>query len=67
MQGFSKMVPKYADVIREKKEMHILAEDIVVGDLVVLVSGESVPADVRVVESVNLKVINNKDINLSSV
>jgi Ca2+-transporting ATPase len=45
-----------ATVIRDGKKQVIPAEDVVVGDLVVLTSGMSVPADIRIVREQNLKI-----------
>lgn len=45
----------HVTVIRDAKEMVIDVKDIVVGDLVLLEAGDYVPADVRIIESINLK------------
>src|SRR3990172_10639208 len=49
------LTPK-AKVIREGKLTEILARDLVVGDLVVLHTGEKIPADGRLLEAVELAV-----------
>lgn len=59
MASFKKMVPKYALVMRDGKEMLIPSEYIVVGDIVILRAGEVIPADVRIFESNALKVDNS--------
>lgn len=43
-------------VKRDGKIKEIKAEDLVVGDLVVLEEGRIVPADLRLVETINMKV-----------
>ena len=43
-------------VIRNGKLMVIKSEDIVVGDIVVLEAGDSVPADCRIIENASLKI-----------
>ena len=54
--SLKKVVKTRALVIREGKEMEIDAEDLVPGDIVVLVPGFKVPADGRIIESFELKV-----------
>lgn len=41
----------HATVIRNGKKLQILAEDVVVGDVIVMQSGNQVPADVRIFEA----------------
>jgi Mg2+-importing ATPase len=45
----SKMIVNNADVVRDGKDMSILMEDIVEGDIVKLSAGDMIPADVRFV------------------
>ncbi len=49
------MMPSQATVIRNGVEYKLPAEELVVGDLVTLSYGQKVPADVRVVETHDLK------------
>lgn len=42
-------------VIRDGHQITIKSEDIVVGDIVILEAGDSVPADARIIESASLK------------
>ncbi len=51
-----KMATPTVQVIREGHHFPIPARELVVGDLVVLEAGNYVPADMRLVESINLKV-----------
>ncbi|WP_446898730.1 cation-translocating P-type ATPase [Clostridium sp. LBM24168] len=46
----------YARVIRNGRTIKILSEELVVGDIVIVGEGESVPADIRIIESNELKV-----------
>ncbi|MEN9577602.1 MAG: hypothetical protein RJA70_611 [Pseudomonadota bacterium] len=46
----------FARVVREGKERQIPAEQLVLGDLVLLAEGDRVPADGRVIEQAHLKV-----------
>ena len=55
MQSIKSMMPSSATVIRNGTQMKIPVEDMVVGDLVVLSYGTKVPADVRLVDSRDLK------------
>jgi len=56
MDKFKNMIPQFAIVIREGKRDEIEATKLVVGDLVELSIGNKVPADVRIIDSSNLKV-----------
>jgi Ca2+-transporting ATPase len=56
MEALSKMASPTANVIREGKEMEVPASEVVVGDIVVIVTGDKIPADARLIESINLKV-----------
>ncbi|ODN05419.1 Sodium/potassium-transporting ATPase subunit alpha [Orchesella cincta] len=59
MESFSKMVPSYANVIREKKLQSINATDLVVGDIVEVKFGDRIPADIRIIECSGFKVDNS--------
>jgi Ca2+-transporting ATPase len=47
MEALKNMVPNHAHVIREGKKTDISVADIVPGDVVILESGNNIPADVR--------------------
>lgn len=59
MAGFKNMIPPVTIVIREGKEKEIESSLLVPGDLVTLKAGAKIPADVRIIESNNLKVDNS--------
>lgn len=59
MDSFKKMVPKYAQVLRDGIKVSINSEDIVLGDIVDINCGEQIPADLRVITAVNCKVDNS--------
>ncbi|XP_069677682.1 sodium/potassium-transporting ATPase subunit alpha-like [Periplaneta americana] len=59
MEAFKNLVPLGTTVIREGKPTVIPAENVVLGDLVVLSVGSRIPADVRIIESEGLKVNNS--------
>ncbi|WZL80084.1 calcium-translocating P-type ATPase, SERCA-type [Vallitaleaceae bacterium 9-2] len=56
LAALKNMAAPKAKVIRDHHIMSISSKDLVPGDLVVLEAGDYIPADVRLVESVNLKV-----------
>jgi Ca2+-transporting ATPase len=56
LEALKKMSAPNAKVIRGGEHLVIPAVELVPGDLVVLETGDYVPADVRIVESVNLKI-----------
>ncbi|KAI6160374.1 P-type ATPase [Pisolithus thermaeus] len=51
MQSVKTLIAEQACVIRDGQQQHIPAADIVVGDVVILNSGDRVPADLRVVQT----------------
>jgi len=50
------MLPSYARVIRGGKEQKILAEDLVIGDIILLEEGDKISADARLIEINDLQV-----------
>jgi sodium/potassium-transporting ATPase subunit alpha len=59
MKSIKNLLPTKAVVIRDGLEQTIPLEDIVIGDLVVLISGNKVPADCRIIEVSDLKFDNS--------
>lgn len=56
LQALKKMAAPSATVIRDGHQDTIPAEELVPGDLVVLAAGNHVPADMRLIETVNLRI-----------
>ena len=56
IESIKKMSSPHAKVIRDGQDLLIDVANVVVGDIVVLEAGDYVPADVRIIESINLKI-----------
>ncbi len=56
LEALKKLSSPTATVKRDGEILEIKAEDLVVGDIVILEEGRSVPADIRLTKSVSLKV-----------
>jgi Ca2+-transporting ATPase len=56
LAALKKMAAPNAQVIRDGHQMTIPSRELVVGDVVLLEAGNYIPADMRLIESVNLKV-----------
>lgn len=56
VEALQKMSSPEASVIRDGKKTKVKAEELVVGDIVVIETGDIVPADMRLLESSNLKI-----------
>lgn len=59
MEGFKNMLPSASKVLRDGKLTQIAAEKLVRGDIVEVISGEKVPADIRIIQSIEMKVDNS--------
>ena len=56
LESLKKQAEPFAMVVREGKTLNIRAEDIVVGDVVLLFTGNIIPADLRLIETHNFRV-----------
>jgi len=56
VRALKKMAAPQATVIRDGERRRVYARELVVGDVVLLEAGDRVPADVRLIEAVNLGV-----------
>jgi len=50
MESFQQMVPQRAKVLRDSERKELLVTELVVGDIVLLETGDRVPADIRILE-----------------
>jgi len=55
MEALKRMAAPLASVLRDSKEAEIPARELVPGDIILLRTGDKVPADARLIEAVNLK------------
>jgi sodium/potassium-transporting ATPase subunit alpha len=51
MEGFKNMLPSVSKVLRDGKITQLPAEKLVRGDIVEIISGEKIPADLRIIKS----------------
>jgi Ca2+-transporting ATPase len=56
MEALRRMAAPTARVVRGGREVRIPSRDLVSGDLVLLAAGDRIPADLRLIEAVNLRV-----------
>lgn len=56
LEALKKLSSPHANVIRAGVQSVVSVEELVPGDLVLIEAGDYIPADVRIIESVNLKV-----------
>ncbi len=56
VRALKKMVVPKAKVLRDGKEKEINSEELVPGDIVLLASGAKVPADLRLIHTIELKI-----------
>jgi Ca2+-transporting ATPase len=56
LEALNKLVPHHTHVLRDGISYHILANELVPGDIVHLTTGDRVPADIRIVEALDLEI-----------
>ena len=59
MAKFKDFIPLRANVIRNSKRENIEAAHLVPGDIVEVISGEKIPADIRIISAYEMKVDNS--------
>ena len=56
IEALQEMSKAQSKVIRDGKQIFVSSEDLVVGDIIVLEAGDSVPADARIIECASMKI-----------
>ncbi|KJA28829.1 hypothetical protein HYPSUDRAFT_33216 [Hypholoma sublateritium FD-334 SS-4] len=56
LEALNKLVPHHCHVIREGETIHVLANELVPGDLVKFATGDRIPADIRLIDAVDLEI-----------
>ncbi|KAF8627614.1 hypothetical protein AX15_004316 [Amanita polypyramis BW_CC] len=56
LEALNKLVPHHCHVIREAETIHLLANELVPGDIVNVSTGDRVPADIRLISAVDLEI-----------
>ncbi|KAL4249588.1 High affinity Ca2+/Mn2+ P-type ATPase-like protein [Abortiporus biennis] len=56
LEALNKLVPHHSHIIRDGKQIHMLANELVPGDIVTFSTGDRVPADVRLISAVDLEI-----------
>ncbi|KAI6175742.1 Sodium/potassium-transporting ATPase subunit alpha [Aphelenchoides bicaudatus] len=59
MESFKSMVPTFAIVYRDGEKHQLPTEKLVVGDIVEIKGGDRIPADVRIIHAMGMKVDNS--------
>ncbi len=58
MESFKNLVPQFATVVRSGETVTIHAEELTIGDIVLVKFGDRIPADIRILEASQFKVRN---------
>lgn len=56
LEALNKLVPHYCHLIRDGRATNVLANELVPGDLVTFTVGDRIPADIRLISSVDLEI-----------
>ncbi|KAJ3796220.1 Ca-transporting ATPase [Lentinula aff. detonsa] len=56
LEALNKLVPHHCHVVRSSQTHHILANELVPGDLVSFTTGDRIPADIRIISAVDLEI-----------
>jgi len=56
LEALNKLVPHHCHIIRDGKQIHLLANEVVPGDLVTFTTGDRIPADLRILAAADLEI-----------
>ncbi len=56
LEALNKLVPHHCHIIRDGKQTHLLANEVVPGDLVTFTTGDRIPADLRILTASDLEI-----------
>ncbi|KAG6853669.1 hypothetical protein C0991_002467 [Blastosporella zonata] len=56
LEALNKLVPHHCHVLREGQTTHVLANELVPGDIVTFSTGDRIPADIRIVSCIDLEI-----------
>ncbi|KAL5504481.1 PMR1 [Sanghuangporus vaninii] len=56
LEALNKLVPHYCHLIRDNQTTNVLANELVPGDIVAFSVGDRIPADIRLVDAVDLEI-----------
>ncbi|KAH8827830.1 Ca-transporting ATPase [Flagelloscypha sp. PMI_526] len=56
LEALNKLVPHHCHVTRDGRTIHILANELVPGDIIQLTTGDRVPADIRLFDALDLEI-----------
>ncbi|KAH9889286.1 E1-E2 ATPase-domain-containing protein [Cubamyces lactineus] len=56
LEALNKLVPHHCHLLRDGKPLHMLANELVPGDIVTFTTGDRIPADVRLISAVDLEI-----------
>jgi P-type Ca2+ transporter type 2C len=56
LEALNKLVPHHCHIIRDGEQIHLLANELVPGDLVFFTAGDRIPADVRLITALDLEI-----------
>jgi P-type Ca2+ transporter type 2C len=56
LESLNKLVPHHCHIIRDGKQLHVLANEVVPGDLVTFATGDRIPADLRILSAADLEI-----------
>ena len=56
LEALNKLVPHHCHLLRDGKQLHLLANELVPGDIITFTTGDRISADVRILAAVDLEV-----------